>query len=192
MMAQITDRDRRFAAHLEELRDQHEGRAAMAALRRALGKALGEAPEAARYILPWLPSQLSESEERAYSLVACLFASHQIGWHAGAATKELRNFGASMRLLARATTSGGADRRFIAMLTSSLEDLPEHLRHAVNLLKSRSDPIPVDWPQLIADLRRWGDDSRRVQGEWARAFWGEAPPTTAAEEQSEENPESAN
>jgi CRISPR type I-E-associated protein CasB/Cse2 len=32
--------------------------------------------------------------------------------------------------------------------------------------------VPVNWHQLFSDLQRWGYESRPVQKEWARAFWG--------------------
>jgi len=83
-MPKISQRDRRFTEYLEELRGGRDGRAAMAALRRTLGKPPGQVPEIGRYILQWLPSQLSEwqqAEERAYYLVAALFAWHPIAWH---------------------------------------------------------------------------------------------------------------
>jgi len=183
-VAKITERDRKFAAYLEELRDRHDGRAAMAALRRSVGKIPGDAPEADRYILRWLPAQPSAwqlREERGYYLAAALFAWHQLPWHPPEGEKSLTNFGASMRVLASQVQSGGPERRIVAMLTCSLAELPEHLRRSVELLKSKS--IKIDWAQLLADIRHWEDEDRRVQSEWARAFWGETSPESAAKEE---------
>ena len=62
------------------------------------------------------------------------------------------------------------DRRFTVLLGANREDLPQHLRHAVSLLKSKD--VPVDWARLLDDLKWWDDDDRRVQRRWAKAFWG--------------------
>src|SRR6266446_2558675 len=178
-MAKITERDRKFAAYLEELGDRHDGRGAMAALRRGLGQPPGQVPEADRYILRWLPSEPSPwqlREETAYYLVAALFAWHQIPWHQAEGEKGLRNFGASMRALVNQVQSGGPERRFIAILSCSRVELPDHLRHAVSLLKSKA--IAIDWAQFLTDIRQWEGEDRRVQSDWARAFWGEVPPET--------------
>ncbi len=186
----INQRDRDFTQYLDELRKGHQGRAAMAVLRRALGKAPGEAPEADRYILRWLPSQPSAwqlRQEKAYYLVASLFAVHQMPSPSADGGQPGRNFGASMRELADAVPSGGPERRFIATLTCALEELPDHLRHAVSLLKSKS--IAIDWPQLLADIPHWEDEGRRVQSEWARAFWGAGPPEIATRGQRKEHVE---
>jgi CRISPR system Cascade subunit CasB len=56
------------------------------------------------------------------------------------------------------------------LLNSHVDELSRHLRHAVGLLKSRE--VPVDWVQLLHDIPRWDYPSRRVQRDWARAFWG--------------------
>lgn len=185
-MAKISQRDRRFTEYLEELRDGRDGRAAMAALRRTLGKPPGQVPETGRYILRWLPSQLSEwqqAEERAYYLVAALFAWHPIAWHRTEKEKGPTNFGASMRALANQIQNCGPQRRFIAILTCSLAELPEHLRHAVSLLKSQT--VEIDWTQLLADIRYWEDEDRRVQSDWARAFWGQSPSESPSGEELE-------
>jgi CRISPR type I-E-associated protein CasB/Cse2 len=187
-MSKITERDRRFAAYLEGLPDRHDGRAAMAALRRALGRSPGQVPEADRCILHWLPTEplpWQLWEETAYYLVAALFAWHQIPWHQAEGEKGLTNFGASMRVLADKLQSGGPERRLVATLACSPEELPDHLRHVVSLLKSKT--IGIDWPQLLADICHWDNEDRRVQSEWARAFWGEnASGTTAGEQQDAE------
>jgi CRISPR type I-E-associated protein CasB/Cse2 len=78
-----------------------------------------------------------------------------------------------MREVAKTDERGGAERRFIAILGCSLDELPYHLRRAVGLLKSKS--MAIDWAQLLADIRQWEDEDRHVQSDWARAFWSEIP-----------------
>jgi len=156
----------------------------MVALRRALGKFPGQVPQADRLVLPWLPSNPTMREERdeaAYYLVASLFASHQINWLGPEEYLGPTNFGASMRLLAKAVGGEGVERRFVGILNSDIAGLGLHLRHAVSILKSKS--VMIDWAQLLVDICQWRNFNRGVQRSWARAFWGASP---AVDEDKEE------
>jgi len=161
-------RDQRFVAHLEEM-VKREDRAALAALRRGLGTALGEAPEMYRYVVPWVGSDAPRWTEDAYYLVAALFAVHQQSWHAGEGQSGATNLGASLRFLQHKTESDSAERRFVAMLNSHRDDLPDHLRHSIGLL--HSNDVLVDWLQLLRDIQSWGRPGNTIQRAWARAFW---------------------
>ncbi len=184
--------DRAFVGFLESLL-KRDDRATLAALRRALGRNPAAANQAYPYVMPRVLSDLSARErardEWIYLLVAGLFAFHQISWPRNDSEKSYTNLGASMAQLASATNSAAVERRMSALLACSFEDLDEHLRHAVSLLKSKQ--VPVDWARLIDDLRWWNTDDRRVQREWARAFWastGEgSEETEPAEQTGEEN-----
>jgi CRISPR system Cascade subunit CasB len=68
------------------------------------------------------------------------------------------------------TSSEGAEHRFTALLGAHREELEHHLRSAVSLLKSHD--VPVDWEQLLRDIRWWGGAARRVERSWASAYWG--------------------
>lgn len=81
-----------------------------------------------------------------------------------------RNFGASMAALKQKAESEGPERRFVGLLTCDREELSDHLRRAVALLKGNE--IAVDWEQLLRDVQRWDRVERPVQRAWARAFWG--------------------
>jgi CRISPR system Cascade subunit CasB len=157
-----------FVGYLEGLTkpENRNGRAALAALRRGLGRRPGETPEMYRYLVPWTAHLQREGEEARY-LVASLFASHPLSWHGEGAG----NFGASM---ARVASDDGesTERRFVALLSSHRDDLPEHLRHAVSLCASKE--VPVSWGRLLRDLPRWDDAQRQVQLGWAREFWKRA------------------
>lgn len=165
----------RFVEYLEKL-DTDQDRAALAALRRSLSKSPGQAAEAHQHVL-WLnpPSR----EEPAYYLVAGLFALHPANWRKEEGDKRLTNFGASFAWLKSKTDSGSIEKRFVALLDCHEDDLPEHLRHAISLFKSKE--ILVDWVQLLRDLRNWNHEDRFVQRRWARAFWGEAEKEVANE-----------
>ncbi len=182
---------RTFVHRLEALAPtlEHDGdRAALAALRRGLGKAPGDDLKMLPYIVPILPAHLGPREEPPYYLTASLFALYPVAWPGG--TKR-QTFGASMRSLAldQGAARGGAnskegddeqsggrldkpvERRFVALLNADDEgeSFATHLRHAVSLLKSSDTRI--DWVQLLLDLGAWGRTSRPVQRRWAQDFW---------------------
>lgn len=165
-------REEKFTEFLEGLYERDE-RAALAALRRGLGRAPGEASEMHRYIVPRVQG-LKEWREDAYYIVAALFALHPgKSWRAGGDTRHDTNLGASLGVLAKENKeSSSVERRFVALLNCRKEELPDHLRNIVSLLKSKD--IPINWAQLIKDINFWNNENRRVQRDWARAFWSDA------------------
>lgn len=176
-MSQASEWERAFVQHLERLSDREE-RAALAALRRGLGKAAGEAAEVYPYVMPFLPADTGDRRQEAYFLVGSLFAWHPLSWRDGAQGRS-RNLGASFARLAQQVESGSIEGRFVALLNSHRDDLPQHLRHAVGLLRSRD--VPVDWAQLLRDLQGWDWQSRSVQRAWASAFWATQRPEQSPE-----------
>jgi CRISPR system Cascade subunit CasB len=175
----------RFAAYLAGLAEA-EDRAALAALRRGLGKSPGEAAELYPYVVRWVPDGAGEDEEAAYYLIASLFALHPAPWPEDGSPSWRRNLGASLaRLAAEPDRQEAVERRFVALLNAHRDDLSNHLRRVVGLLKAaKAAEIPVDWAQLLTDVRWWDGSERRVQRRWARAFWGSTEDTeeAAAEE----------
>jgi CRISPR system Cascade subunit CasB len=168
-------REERFAEYVEYLKEleRNEDRAALAALRRSLGKSPGEAAEAHRYILPFNPTTWEES---AYYLVGGLFALHPQSWRRDAGDRSWTNLGASFARLRSQVDSKSIEKRFVALLNCHEDDLAEHLRHAIGLLRSKE--IPIDWVELLKDLCNWNHEDRFVQLNWARAFWGRADEQT--------------
>lgn len=159
----MSDRPVPFVEYLEQLRDRDD-RGALAALRRGLGKPAGASVEVLPYVVPWLPQDAQAWEEEPYFTVASLFAAHPKPGGIG-------TMGTVLGRIAREGGSASVERRFMALLNSHPEDLPERLRHAVALARSRD--IPVNWHQLFRDLRGWGHPDRYVQRRWARDFWGQ-------------------
>ena len=181
-MSLPTEHEQRFAEYLAKLAAD-KNRAALAALRRGLGKSPGEAAESHMYVVPWLLRGARRWQEDIYYLVASLFAWHQGSWRPDGERRHPTNLGASMARLAERTGSSSAESRFIALLNCHRDDLPQHLRQTVGLLKSAE--IAIDWAQLLHDIQGWDWESRAVQRDWARAFWGSGYPpgseATAAE-----------
>ncbi len=180
-MADHVPREEQFILYLERLRDR-EDRAALAALRRGLGKSPGTALGMAPFVEPWVHG-LKRWERCCYYMVASFFASHpgrrEIEHAARDRKNGRRNLGHAFVGVVNACTKDGAqpesarkrvERHFTALLNAHCEDLPRRLRHAVSL--ARSHDIPVDYLTLLRDLRFWDNDSRWVQQRWAAAFWG--------------------
>lgn len=164
----------RLAAHLGELAAQQD-RAALAALRRGLGKPPGTVAEMHRHVVP----VLGAGADAAAYLVAALFGLHPVSW-VGPSNPRRSNFGVSLaRLRAAVGVSGeaGIERRVIALLNADPDDLASHLRHAVALL--RAHDIPVDWARLLRDARGWDHPDRWVQRNWAHAYWAAQPADVA-------------
>lgn len=166
-MSKLSEACDRFVAHLEGLRDRRD-RAALARLRRGLGRDPGAVADLHPLVQPYLPRWLSPRQEDGFYLVASLFASHPEAGGRG-------DFGAAFARLAAGRASAGAERRLTALLDAHADDLPRHLRHAVSLLAAGA--VPVDWRKLLEDVLAWNHPRRRAQRAWARSFWGTVPET---------------
>ena len=188
-MSTIVFQEHKFIGHLEKLVKEQD-RGALAALRRGLGKPPGTAREMDRHVLPYLPPESGlpasprEKREDAYYLVGALFAY----WHQGkdtVGTNPPANMGASLYDMVKqdvaADTSNRkpedkwkdaerrTEKRLVTLLNCHQDDLPDHLRHTIGLLKSKE--IPINWLQLLNDVQNWQRESRDVQRRWARQFW---------------------
>jgi len=160
-----------FIRYLEQLRDR-EDRGALASLRRGLGQAPGAVPEASRIVQRGLTADTRDYLETACYIVAPLFALHPKEGGEG-------NMGDHFRALCGPTQLGEAlpsnvERRFMSLLTSDIEELPDTLRQAISLLKSKN--VPVNWRLLLRNVMAWTHEDGYVQKEWGRAFW-RAPQT---------------
>ncbi len=167
---------RPFIESLERLYVNEE-RGALAALRRGLGRAPGTAMEMHPYVVPFT-RDLSRGQEDAFYIVAALFGLYPRESRRGGAGEKFSNLGASLKLLKKEKDSGGVERRFVALLNCRAEDLPDHLRQFIGLLKTND--ISIDWAQLLRDVIRW-DYDENVQRNWAKAFWAADPKPETAE-----------
>jgi CRISPR system Cascade subunit CasB len=162
--------DEAFVEMLEELYHKND-RAALAALRRGLGRAPGEAMESYRYIARFAAQINSRRKEESLHIVATLFSLYPSASRGGD-NWMIANLGASLRELRGKLESEGVDRRFVALLNSHRDELATHLRQIVSLLKSKE--VTINWLRLLRDINRWDDDERDTQRKWAKAFWREA------------------
>lgn len=164
-LAELRAKDR-FIKYLESLAGRQE-RAALAHLRRGLGKPPKTAVEMYPYLGQFLSgepdaSKINHRRENAVFIVAALFAYYPD------AKSNVGNLGASLRQMKEDGDS--IEKRFVALLNAEIDELPDYLRQIVGLLKSRE--IAVNWQTLFEDVQFWSSENRRVQSRWARSFWG--------------------
>lgn len=136
----------------------HEDRGALADLRSGLGKQPGEMARVHKHVVPHLPD--NRYDDRWYYVTAALFGAfpkHRKGCSLGKAFRPLR------------AKSDSMEARFVALLNAHVDDLDDHLRHAVSLLRTHEQPL--DWFQFFRDLLHWDDPTRCVQLRWARDFY---------------------
>ncbi len=167
-------------------------RAALAGLRRGRGKEPGTVTEMYSLVVPQLrqaePWERQSWVDATYFLIAALFASHR--WSRENiepdSFKEVHcSLGMSFRAFERAAEAEGhavsasTEKRFAALLECDRQELPHHLRYAVNLL----DVTSIDWATLLDDILRW-DADKKTQLRWAKAYWYR-PPAKPANDESE-------
>jgi len=145
--------------HLERLRDRQD-RAALSALRRGLSGDPAGQSRMHPHVVPFLPKNWQRQED--YYLVASLFALHPTPGGQG-------TLGSVLAQVQRASGSGSTENRVVALLESHREDVPQHLRHAVDLARSKG--VAIDWRRLLKDLAGWDHPDQYVQRAWARDFW---------------------
>ncbi len=151
----------KFIKYLISLKES-ENRAALAQLRRGLGKPPGSVPQTYPYVVPWIQG-ISETESKAFFLVSSLFAMHPETANDG--TLGITFFS----IWKDAGQSPSIEKRFVQLLNSNVDELPGRLRHAVSLAASKK--VPVNYAQLLSDLRYWNNENRWVQQKWAKQFW---------------------
>jgi len=176
-------RQKSFIGYLLGLAQEgQEDRGALAALRSGLGKEPAEMARVHQHVVPYLPE--ARWNDRWYYITATLFGlfpRHRGGRSLGAAFSPLR------------AKSDSMEARFIALLNAHPDDLADHLRHAISLLKSNEQPI--DWFRFLDDLLQWDHPEGHVQLKWARDFYksyagqAEAPSDTNDDNTSEQEGE---
>ncbi len=170
--------DEGFIAYLEGVL-RRDDRAILAHLRRGLGKEAGTAMEMFPYIARFVQTKF-RSEENAYFLVASLFGLYPTNsWKSD---EKFNNLGKSLSFLKEESDS--IEKRFVALLNSDDEDLPNHLRQIVSLLKSKE--APINWYLLLKDIKGWSYENRSVQRNWAKGFWGNTSTNTENTEKGEQ------
>ncbi len=162
---------------------EHPQKAALANLRRGVGRMPGDLPAIWGIFLQDLPPELESKTgaptraEWAIYLALTLYALHQQG-HAlpgDNMNREGARFGFAVRQLVKPgeqPQDSSILRRFNALATAaSMREGAQHLRGIVQLL--RADGIPLDYAQLAADLYDWQSLSAapRVRLQWGQDYY---------------------
>lgn len=143
-----------------------DDKAALAELRRGLGKAPGSVPETYRHVMPFIPA-VAMGHDDSYFIVASLFASYSD-------SMGNEDMGGVFRII-KDHSGNSAEGRFMALLKCHREELPDHLRHAISLASAKG--VSVDWGQLLQDIQGWEDRERSVQRRWASSYWRNETPS---------------
>jgi CRISPR system Cascade subunit CasB len=155
----LDEKQKKFIGYLLSLaKEGHEDRGALADLRSGLGKEPGMMARVHKHVVPYLPEK--GYNDRWYYVTATLFGSfpkHRDGRSLGAAFRPLRSKSESM------------EARFVALLNAHPDDLDDHLRHAVSLLKANEQPL--DWFRFFEDVLQWDCPEGHIQLKWARDFY---------------------
>lgn len=171
---------------------EHPRRAALANLRRGIGRSPGELPELWGSFLQEMPPEFfaqsgtPTAAEWAVYLALTLFALHQ-----QSQDKPMCAQGAGIGQAVRRLAAGqredpqesGAFKRFSALITSdSIEEVSHHLRGLVQLL--RSEGLPLDYPQLAFDLfeLQFPDSAPRVKLRWGQDYFYQPHETQGVQE----------
>lgn len=154
----------RFIGYLKGLNKPPQNRAALAHLRRGLGKPPKTAMEMFPYLGRFLSHDTKPNYENTVFIIAALFAYYPDAKHTSG------NLGASLRELTESSDS--IEKRFVALLNAETEDLPYYLRQIIGLLKSND--IGVNWEKLFFGVQNWKNENLKetIQSQWAKQFWG--------------------
>lgn len=166
----------------------YSSKAALACLRRGIGKEIGTMPNLLGFVLPEqeiskYPKQ-EEQIERAIYTALILYAFHQQGIERrmsdgladeDAAVSHRNSFGYAAGRLFRASESGaGVQRRFNQILTANdLTELSVHARGIISLMKRHN--ITIDYPQFALDLYYFQqlDWHRKIVLAWGKDYYME-------------------
>lgn len=161
-------------------RETGNGKAALANLRRGIGKTPGELSELWGFIFRDMPEELLSKygtpspAEWAIYIALTMFALHQQGTAESVHT-EKNSLGRAYGKLRKEQTAEEEERllrRFNQVVTASdLPELSHYLRGIIQLL--RADGIELDYAQLASDLYLYQSPQTRmrVQLKWGQDFY---------------------
>lgn len=145
-------------------------RAELAELRRSLAFEAGNYPRVYRIVQEFTKHASGRFEEDMFYFVAGLFALVERPTPDKPIPHlETRNLGLSIaELFVVRRKSKSIEDRFIALLDADTDQLQYRLRQMVALLK---DTAPIDWSELLRDLKYWNTESKTTQRRWAKSFY---------------------
>lgn len=168
--------------------DEHRGngyeKAILSKLRRSMGRPIQETVDIWSFLFDKLPENFlgngeeESKEERAILAILQFYAMYQQGNEESVVYQKGEekydyNIGDSLRVLREGEATTGIDRRFNRMITSgSWEELIQHLRHLIKLLKAKEKQRKIDFSKLASDLYwfQMGCEEQ-IKLSWGRAFY---------------------
>ncbi|GAX46543.1 type I-E CRISPR-associated protein Cse2/CasB [Pseudolactococcus reticulitermitis] len=168
----------RIIMRLVNTTQTNSGKATLARLRQSIGKNLAQTVEVWPEVFAELPeaflSRTGEPtrEEKAIFTSLQFYALHQQGKSESVNFPDSKdNIGQSLKSLRSKDDSKAIDRRFNAMIASStFEELSNHLRHLIKLLKKGN--AKISYAQLADDLFWYQNGSEdRVKLRWGQSYY---------------------
>jgi len=135
-----------------------------AVLRHSLAFDPGAFVPAYPYVEPFVKDEGNSWQREMLYLVAGLWAAH---WREGHSMEHMAIGKACHALYLAKDMSPSIERRFITLLDSDRDQLPNRLRQMIALLKD----YPLDFEALLTGLLYWNHDQKRTQNIWARDFY---------------------
>jgi CRISPR system Cascade subunit CasB len=170
-----------------KIRKVYASKAALAKLRRGVGKEVGEIPELLEFTLPFNPlmdnKRYEGMVEQAMYTTLTLYALHQqgivghcvsTGLEQEDKTTNNNSFGRAVRILVNCDIDRemAITRRFDKVLTSKdISEFAVHMRGLIGLLKKAD--ITMDYPSLATDLYwfQQAEFRRNVILQWGRDYY---------------------
>jgi len=157
-----TSKVKEFVGRLERLVEE-EDRATLAQLRRSLAFEPGTYVYAFPFVERFTVG-LSTERRKLYFLIAGLFALHPEN------NKNPReDLGRTLKRLYEQDKSPSTERRVLVLLEADDEQLAQHLRQLVSLLKAKG--LAVNWEQLLQGLINRQYDPEETKRRWAQSFY---------------------
>lgn len=143
-------------------------RAALAKLRRGVGKPPSMVPEIWEITIGALPENAGEYAEQAVHVALALFAMHRQGTEISG--QNGGTLGAAVSKLKNGDNDDAVTRRFNSAVTAdTINELSVHVRSLVQLLRSKG--IDMDYPGFAQELYYWQIDPERTRLKWGRDYW---------------------
>ncbi|MDK8276584.1 MAG: type I-E CRISPR-associated protein Cse2/CasB [Peptoniphilus duerdenii] len=168
---------------LEESKELSKTKATLSNLRNSVGRPSAENLEGIKLLYQFIPEEFYTKyskltyEENAILTTLQLYAIHQQSEVDSVNNTEKKdgwdNVGESIAEIRTEDNFLSLDRRFNAMITSqSFEELSNHLRQLIKILKGSKDIVKINYPKLSKDLYDFvrGYDER-VRLNWSRAYY---------------------
>ena len=168
---------------LENSKELSKTKATLSNLRNSVGRSSVENLEGIKLLYEFIPEEFYTKyskltfEENAILTTLQLYAIHQQSEDESVNDTEKKdgwdNVGESISEMRNEDNFLSLDRRFNAMITSqSFEELSNHLRQLIKILKGTKELIKVNYPKLAQDLYDFARGyDERVRLNWSRAYY---------------------